>query len=152
MLYISNIEFVNKYLIEARNIDQLLFFCDVVKKLSKKYWKKLLSETFLVKIQNVDQDLAWFIRILKMWGKMDSRKISDVQRIIKDKSWDYTKNFEIESVSPQLIESTITQKLKSISWNVWVLTISSKNIWLKVKWEWMYYNRSLENDLEKLLD
>lgn len=152
MLYISNIEFVEKYLLDKNNVDKILSFFDIVKFLSKKYGKKLRTETFLNKIQQIDNDLCDFIKILNIWWKLEKKKISDLQRIIKDKMVDYTKSYEIVSKNSKSIEPVIVERLKNISWTVNVWLTDSTQIGLAVKWEWMYYNRTLENDLDKLLN
>lgn len=152
MLYISNVEFVDKCLSENINIDDILVFSQVAKKLVTKYWSQVKKQEFIDKISNVDEELSNYIKLLAVCNKLDSKIISDIQRLFKIKSKNYSKSFDMVSSNPSSIVSKVESKLKDLWDGVTVVSNSWEKIGLEVKWEWFYYTRSIDNDLDKLLN
>lgn len=152
MLYISNVEFVDKCLSESVNIDDILVFSQVAKKLVTKYWSQVKKQEFIDKVRNVNEDLSNYIKLLAVCNKLDSKIISDIQRLFKIKSKNYSKSFDMVSSNPSSIVSKVESKLKDLWDGVTVVSNSWEKIGLEVKWEWFYYTRSIDNDLDKLLN
>ncbi|MEF2175142.1 MAG: hypothetical protein V3575_01615 [Candidatus Absconditabacteria bacterium] len=152
MLYISNVEFVDKCLSESVNIDDILVFSQVAKKLVTKYGSQVKKQEFIDKVRNVNEDLSNYIKLLAVCNKLDSKIISDIQRLFKIKSKNYSKSFDMVSSNPSSIVSKVESKLKDLGDGVTVVSNSGEKIGLEVKGEGFYYTRSIDNDLDKLLN
>lgn len=151
MLYISNVKFVDKCLSENVNIDDLLIFSQVTKKLLTKYGAQVKKKEFIDKVSIVDENLSNYIKLLVACNKLDSKVLSDIERLFRMKSKNYSKSFDIVSSNTQSIAWKIESKLVTLWDSVSLVTNNSNKIGLEVKWEWYYYTRNLDNDLDKLL-
>jgi hypothetical protein len=69
MLYISDKKFVDLYLKDVNDIDNILKLLKVASFLLIKYWKRLNLNSFLKRIKEVDEDLYLLVLSLKKAGK-----------------------------------------------------------------------------------
>lgn len=151
MQYITNSKFINNYLNDYNDIDELINYFNIIKLLIKKYWLKVVSQEFISKISIVDTKLVDFIKLLDLVWKLNLKTINEITRLIKNKRIDYTKTFVLKWQSVNNLESKVDNIIKSKLNKSQVSVVDSNSLWLEVNWEWMYYKRNIDDDLNKLL-
>ncbi len=148
-MYITNWQFVNKYLSNISNINEVLDMLDIVKKLLKKYSRNLKNENIISIISWENKNIADFIKSLSLYWKLNISNIVIIERLIKKTNTGYKKQFKVLSdyENINIIDNTLKDKF-------WSIDINKENVlekWVTVIWEWNYYKRVLSNDLDKLL-
>lgn len=150
MVYITNWQFVNKYLKDITDIDAVLELFDVVRKLLKKYGRALKSNMLLEQIAKEDQSVADFINSLVSFDKLNIHDIDMIVRLLKKQRNDYTKSFSIWNLNYKSLE-LINKILKDKYWNIVLENEDIVAVWVTVVWEWKYFKRTVWSDLDKLL-
>lgn len=149
-MYLTNWKFIKQYLVWF-NVDDVFALLETSRLLFKKFWKRVKSKEILDIIAKVDSDLAKFIQLLDEVWKLNSKDLLSIQTILKSKSKDYTKSFQVSTswkTDISKVESFLQKEFKKV--NISKKELKSK--WLELSWEWFYYKRSLDWDLNKLLD
>lgn len=151
MQYITNSKFINTYLKDYKDIDEIIYYFDVIKSLLKKYWLKIASEWFISKISSVDSNLSDFILMLNVVWKLSLKSVIELERLIKNIRLDYKKTFSALWKNVSKSEWDLINSVSKKVSNSKVIVNDSEEIGLQVTWEWMYYKRFLNDDLSKLL-
>lgn len=149
-MYLTNWKFINQYLVWF-NVDDVFALLETSRLLFKKFWKRIKSKEVFDIIAKIDSDLAKFIQLLDEVWKLNSKDLLSIQTILKSKSKDYTKNFQVSTswkTDVSKVETFLQKEFKKV--NISKKELKSK--WLELSWEWFYYKRSLDWDLNKLLD
>ena len=152
MNYITNWEFIKKYLLEVSNIDELLEYFNLIEQIIKKYSKEIKNHKFLDTILNMDESLKIFIEILIKFSKFNKKDINSIKVLLKRNNNNYKKHIKIWI--PKIdwnfnkdINSYIDTKFKNVEVSEWEID----DLWISIVWEGYYYKRSLNKDIEKIL-
>ncbi len=132
------------------NPNQLIDLFFVISKLNKKFWKLLFSSKYIDEISNIDKTVWDIILILKKTNKIQYQDTKNLINIVKSKAQDYSPEFTIQSSSDVDIsdfKKHITSRFKNSKINL----KSTDEIWVSVSWEWWYYKKTLNSDIEKML-
>jgi len=88
------------------------------------------------------------IFLMKKIGKTKTAEIQNIIDYIKKLKPEYTKNFKI--VIQKWFEQDVSQIVQKLfPWSNTNTYFADNTI--KIYWEWLYYNRSLDLDLDHLL-
>jgi len=122
----------------------------IIAKLIKKHGKMLFTEKYIQEISQVASNLWNLISILKAVHKIDYKDMKSLILMTKRLADNYSPEFQISSDSNdhnQKLKDYINTKFQESNINTNVLD----KIWVSVSWEWRYYKRDLDSDLEKIL-
>ncbi len=150
MVYITNWDFVSKYLYQIEDFDSLISLIDQSLWLLKQYGRNLKSPKNIETIKKIDSSLASFISLLDNVGKLNKKDITKIKYILKSSGRDYQKQFSLSTtkdISPE-ISSSLKQKFGDVD----LRYEHSKTVWLSLKGEGYYFKRDVETDLDKLLN
>ncbi len=129
-------------------VDDLLINLNVLKTLLALYWKLVYNENFLKFLHSINPDLEQLAKFLyKIW-KRSNKDIKSLIVLIKQEYPNYKKSFIIKSSNS--VKKDILEKLKNKFWDIEVDEIEVDN-WVFVKWEWYFYKRFIDLDIDKLL-
>ncbi len=129
--------------------DIVLYFMSIIA-LTKKYWKKLYSDSILADIQVAEPTLYSLLKILLYYKKYS---ISDIQYIIQSiqkQDSTYIPTFTVY-VPKQQNTNTIEHYIKNKFPNSQTNIKSSIDLWIAIVGEWRHYNRNIDQDIQKLL-
>jgi len=123
----------------------------IVGKLTKRHGKMLYTDKYIKEISEVDPNISNLVSILKHTNKTEHQDIKNLIRMIKSSSDKYKPEFNISSDSKdhnEKLKEYIDTKFQSskINTNAW------DKIWVSISWEWRYYKKDLDSDLEKILN
>lgn len=122
----------------------------VIQKLTKRRWQVIYSSKLHDSIHAGDKVVAEILQLLKKTKKNKASSISNIIRYIKSESKDYKKTFAVittDASTGKNIESALDKDFA----NGVVHTKESETIGVLVSGEWLYYKRTLDGDLNKLL-
>lgn len=152
MSYITNQKFVELLLSDLQEKDDLLSIFFVCQHLFKKYWNKIFNSDFSELLNTVSPEVIMLCNLLQKHNKFNSNDLDSIIKLIKKEYPDYTKNVDIISLSlntdlSDKIDEVLSKKFNKFSSN----KLKWEEIWIVIKWDWNYYKRSLNSDLDKLL-
>lgn len=148
-MYFTNKQFIETITSTGVSTNQIVDYLKIVSLLIKKYWRIIYSTQFLETIKNNFIEVYNIINILKKTNKHSLLSIKKLISILK-KNTDYKENFQIEiqeNENYEKVKNYINSKFESSS----VEQKSAENISIKISWEWWYYKRNLDQDIEKLI-
>ena len=120
----------------------------IVGKLSKRHWRMLYTKSYIDEISVVDKNLANILSLLSKVKKTTHKDIITLIKMIKSTQDSYKSEFLINA--PEEYKEII-EHLKDEFKDSQVQSDIVDNVWIKINWEWRYYKRSLDSDLEKIL-
>jgi hypothetical protein len=145
MIYITNWWLVQKYLINSSNVNIVIVSLSVTKILFKRYWKKL--RLFLSVIEKQDSDLFNTIKLLITVWKLNTKDINSILNLLKKQySW-YKEDVVLVWNSVDKLYGSMQNKFDDVS-----LSEKKDFVWISIDGENNYYRRSLDVDIDKLLD
>lgn len=148
MVFITNWQLVEKF--QDQDLQALLETFDVIWVLFKKYWKKLLLTNIFSAIEKIDANVAWFIKLLNNLWKLNSQDLNSLTKLLKSKCTTYTHEFTLKSWSNKVyneVNNYVSNKFENFEINL----SHADDVGIAFSWEWFYYKRSLDNDLDKLV-
>lgn len=116
--------------------------------LTKRHGKILYTQKYIDSVSKVDNNLWHLLLILKKTNKMTQKDIKHLIELIKSSTDNYKKEFII---STNIENKTINEHLKSKFNDSQIETKLQDNLWIKISWEWWYFKKDLDLDLQKLL-
>lgn len=122
----------------------------VIQNLSKKRWQVVYSAKLYDNIHKADSLVAEIIQLLKKTKKNKASSIANIIRYIKSESKDYKKTFTITTNDTATTKDIRSAVEKNFADGV-VNTKDGEKIGVIVQGEWLYYKRTLDGDLNKLL-
>ena len=150
-MYISNNVLVKKYFTQFEDGKKLYYILLVVYKLIEKFWKRLKNEVFLNKISEVDKEIVFMIKLLDCSWKLNLNDVRQIISLLRKERKDIPKIFEISVYKDENIDA-IKEKLNNMFGKSIEINVEETNkLILNVRWEWWYYKRWLDKDLNKLL-
>ncbi len=150
-MYISNNVLVKKYFTQFEDGKKLYYILLVVYKLIEKFWKRLKNEVFLNKISEVDKEIVFMIKLLGCSWKLNLNDVRQIISLLRKERKDIPKIFEISVYKDENIDA-IKEKLNNMFGKSIEINVEETNkLILNVRWEWWYYKRWLDKDLNKLL-
>lgn len=147
---INNQKLAQIFLNTSIKTNDLITYFDISIKLIKKYKKKLVLSDVLSIIKNVDENLYTIIMILNYYDKLNISSIKNIVSEIKQQSKEYSPTFNvniIEHSQKHDIEKLLTDKFPKCT----VKKNQNLDLWAYIHWEWWYYKRNIDQDLQKLL-
>jgi len=147
---IKNTELVNTLLWAWVNPNLLVDGFLVVWKLIKRHGKVLFTDKYINEISNINKDISSIISILKSVNKITYQNTKDIVSLIKKMADNYKMEFIISSDSKEhnkKLENHLDDKFKDLQTHKDIL----QKLWVSVSWEWRYFKKDLDSDLEKLL-
>lgn len=147
---LTNTNLIGILLWSGINPNQLIDLFFVVSKLNKRFWRLLFSSKYIDEIYNIDKTVWDIIVILKKTNKIQYQDVKNLISIVKNNAKDYSPEFNINSTSGINIsglEKHINLKFKDSKIN----HKSIDEIWVSINWEWWYYKKTLNSDIEKIL-
>ncbi len=146
----TNVKLIETILLYWTDPNKLVDLLFLISKLIKKYGKMLFTQKYTKELGMIDKDLWYTIKILSVTKKTNYDDVKRLIALIKKTSPDYFLSFSVNSDSDEhnkLIEKHIKDKFKKSD----IKLENSSNFWLDVSWEWRYYKKSLDSDLQKIL-
>jgi len=131
-------------------VNDLILYLEASMKLLKKYKKKLILSDILSVIKDVDKNLYSIVIILQYYEELDISSIKNIIKEIKQESKDYVPTFTINIIEQSQkynIEDLLNKKFPKCS----VKKNQNLDVWAFIHWEWWYYKRNIDQDLQKLL-
>lgn len=147
---INNQTLVQTFLNTTIKTNDLIVYFDIIIKLIKKYKKKLIIPDVLVIIKSVDDNLYTLLMILDHYDKLSISSVKTIISEIKTQSKEYVPTFTvniIEHSQKHDIEKLLTDKFPKCT----VKKNQNIDLWAYIHWEWWYYKRNIDQDLQKLL-
>jgi hypothetical protein len=145
MVYITNWSLVQNYFINSNNVDIIIEKLSVTKILFKRYWKKL--RLFLPLIENQDIELFNTIKLfIKVW-KLNTKDINAILNLLKKQYLGYKEDIVLIWNNIDKLYPSIKTKFDNVS-----LSKNEDFLWISIDGENNYYRRSLNVDIDKLLD
>lgn len=148
-MIISNKE-LSKILLQSDiPTNDLVNYFHIIIKLIKKYWSKIFTTKTIKNIQSIDSQISTLLEIIQKYNKNNISEIKSLIKILKESQW-YIPSFEVNMI--EMSEKYyIHQKLKSKFQKSNIKTNKNIDLWIFVSWEWRYYKRNIDQDLEKIL-
>ncbi len=147
-MHITNKKIAQELVKDGQEIDNVLTYLQVVKTLVAKYGIAVYSAKFSQKISWINKEIGDVIKFLANVSKKNILDIKAIITIIKQENSDYTKNFQIQC--PENIQQDLIAKLDK-QFTKKETDLIDKQDWIKIKWEWWSYERSIDKDIDKLL-
>ncbi len=148
-MIISNKE-LSKILLQSDiPTNDLVNYFQIIIKLIKKYWSKIFTTKTLENIQSIDSPMWVLLEIIQTYNKNKISEIKSLIKILKESEW-YIPSFEVNMIETSE-KYDIHQKLKSKFQKSNIKTNKNIDLWIFVSWEWRYYKRNIDQDLEKIL-
>jgi cysteinyl-tRNA synthetase len=148
--FISNEDFVHKFLVEALQKKHVLRYLLVIVWLIKKYGHKLdISEWYLDTIRKKFPEIVKTYEVLHTLGKTNIKDLNDIIKICKKIYAQYKKEFTIVSgiSSQESLTNYIHKRFSDTD-----LTLSETSVLgIDIKGEWYRYHRNIDNDLDTIL-
>lgn len=122
----------------------------VIWKLAKQHGKMLYTDKYIKEVSVVAQNIWTILSVLKYTDKLVYGDIKKLIKTTKLISKDYKTEFTISSDSQDhndKLKEYINTKFDNSKINTAVLD----KVWVKISWEWRYYKRDLDSDLERIL-
>jgi len=128
----------------------------IVWKLIKKHGRTLFADKYISEISDVDQNIWSLIAILKSTNKVKYQDTKVLLKLTKSLADDYNKEFNIISDSTQhneTVKSHLDTKFQNSKINTQIASNESDcdHLGVRISWEWRYFKKDLDSDLEKLL-
>jgi len=144
-MYLTNHQLVEQ--LAKADPNKVIPLLEVIYKLFLRYGKKIRLDSFLGSIK---KDHAEIVDLINMLGNLDKLRTTDITGIINTLKLNktYTNRFTIYSDNEQ---KELSSKLEK-SQNGNVEFEKSDKTGVRVQWEWHYYDRSLDRDLNILLN
>lgn len=140
-------------LLEDKEVRKVLELLAVVLALLRNYWKKLMLPNFIKGIEKINRDIADLIYLLDGINLLEEKELSrfirDLKAKVEKKYLDFTLYTNEEKTIPPL-----KKFLEKKFWKEAQLhfqEIPSDNLTVTMKGHWYLFDRSLENDIDKLL-
>lgn len=128
--------------------NDLVSYFDIIIKLFKKYKKRIFDKEILDIIKGINEELYSILVILQHYNKKTLISIKNIISEIKQLSKDYTPTFTVNSIEENKdIEQLLEKKFPKCS----VKKRDNLEVWVYIHWEWRYYKRNIDQDLQKLL-
>ena len=145
---IKNINLIEILLSSGIQANNLVDIFWIIGKLSKKHWKVLYTKKYIDEISVVDEGLASIITLLNSVNKTTHKDTKKLIEIIKSTQDSYQKEFIVNAPKEyQEIKEYLQEKFKNSKVRLDVVD----NTEIKINWEWRYYKKSLDSDLERIL-
>lgn len=144
-------QFVEQVLETNANPNDLIVSLEVVAKLLKKYGKIVYSKDFANSIKDISSEVYNLLFALKVSSKDDKNTIKNIIMLIKRMAKDYNPQFVVKTDSKThntQIQDFLNKKFED--WNVSLESNSEEGV--SVSGEGRYYQRSLDQDVKKLLN
>ncbi len=145
---IKNMNLIEILLSSGIQTNSLVDMFWIIWKLTKRHGKILYTKKYIDEISIVDKSLSNLIFLLNEVNKTEYKDIIKLISIIKSTQDSYKPEFMIHAPKEyKEIKEYLQKKFKDSK-------IHSKivdNIWIKIHWEWRYYKKSLDSDLERIL-
>lgn len=145
MVYITNWSLVQNYFINSNNPNIVIEKLSLLKILFKRYWKKL--KLFLPLIEKDDFELFNIIKLFINVWKLNTKDINAILNLLKKQYVWYKEDVVIIWNNVDKLLSSMKAKFDNVS-----LSENNDFIWISVDGENNYYRRSLNVDIDKLLN
>lgn len=149
-----NRDVVLESFLNDKDVYKTLDYLRVILFLVRKYWRKLLFPSYIREIEKVDKnvsDLIYLLDWIKLLGDKDlSRFIRELKMRVEKKYLDFTLYSNDESTFVPL-KSFLENKFWKDSHLVFE-KIPSDNLTVSMKGHGYLFDRSLESDIDKLLE
>ena len=145
---IKNKELIEILLSSGIEANALVDMFWIIGKLSKRHWRMLYTKRYIDEISVVDKSLANIINLLDKVNKTTHKDTINLIKIIKSTQDSYKSEFMIKA--PEEYKEII-EHLKGEFKDSQIQSDIVDNVWIKINWEWRYYKRSLDSDLERIL-
>lgn len=129
--------------------NDVVFYFEIIARLIKKYWQKLQAPQIENTIKQCDEKIYFLLQVLQKYKKNNISDIKTIIKEIKNKS-EYNPSFEINMIGTSTkydIEERIQKKFPQSK----IKTNKNIDLWIFIHWEWRYYKRNIDQDLEKVL-
>ncbi len=130
----------------------------IVWKLIKKHGRMLFTEKYISEISSVDQNIWNLLSVLKSVNKVKYQDIKLLVKSTKTLADDYQLEFKVVSDSDNHndeLKAHIDTKFQNAIINTGINKQSDQadinHLWVNISWEWRYFKKDLDSDLEKLL-
>lgn len=131
---------------------EILNLLEVIQKLLRRYWKKIIKKSFLKGLEDVNKDVADLTELLLAVNLLEEKNLSRFVRDFKKRISEQRLDFIVSSNDEKIIPS-VRWYLNRTFWkvNLSFEKIESDNLVVNAKGHWYSFKRSLESDIDKLL-
>lgn len=143
-MYLTNQQLVKE--LAKGNPDTVINKLRIIHKLLLRFGKKLAREWVIKEINNSDEWVANMITLLHKSGKLTTSTIKDLLLLIKS-HYSYQKSFTVYSTKEEKDLDAHVRK----NFDAHVQHKKYEKTWIRVEWEWLYYERNVDKDLKNLL-
>lgn len=145
---INNKELINILLWADIKANSLVNMLSAAWILSKRHGKMLYTKAYINEVKKVDKDLWYLLSLLKKVNKTTQKEIKNLIVVIKNNIDSYHKEF---TISASTKNNSITEYLNDKFKDSKVETKVQEDLGINISWEWWYFKKDLDLDLQKLL-
>lgn len=154
----TNKELINILLWSWIKPNMLVNSFSIVWKLIKRHGRMLFTDKYVSEISDVDQNIWSLISILKSTNKTSHQDTKDLIKLTKEITEDYHREFNVVSDSKdhnEKIKDNLDAKFQDAKIHTHISSEQNRgdcdHLWVRISWEWRYFKKDLDSDLEKLL-
>lgn len=130
--------------------NDIINYLEIISLLRKKYGKKIYQQYMIDIIQKVEPWIASLIRLLVIHNATENNDIKQLCRTIKYHNKKYISQFEVFIPKDKYLDP-IQKKLQKKFPQSTIYKQTNIDMGVEIRWEWRYYKRNLDQDIEKLL-
>lgn len=149
-MYITTQQLAKQLVQENSSIDQIIQVLQTIRALVSKHGKFVFRPQIIESIQKIDADVAKCMTILYQTGKKTTQDIKSLITIVKEESSQYTKQFVI--TAPAASQKTLEEVINKAFTQNNIQKNETDKSEVSIAGEGRYYQRSLDQDLKKMLN
>jgi hypothetical protein len=150
LMYITDRSFAVKIAEQVSDTNKVIDHLNSIKKMIKRRGQAIFTRRFYDIIEGADNQVAQLLNLLKKAHKEKISSINNIIRYIKQESKNYNKTFTLTSNDQNAtkdVEHTLQKEFPASICH----TENTATVGLKITGEGLYYKRTLDTDVEKIL-